>query len=101
MIGAPDSARGVVHGDQAATAHEFQQPLVVDGVVGLIGVNEREVEAARFTRREQRVERLESGPDSQVDAICDSRLAPKGLADGSPLGVPARLTACGGKRRFG
>ncbi len=76
----------MVHGD-ADHGRVGADQRTRSSVARLVGIDEREVEAACLARREQRVERLDAGPESEIDAIRHASFAPEGLADRGPLGA--------------
>src|SRR5687767_3086719 len=79
---APDD---VVDQQQPAAAHQFQAALVVGVVVGLVGIDEGEIELAAKTLGQQPVECLECRGYGELDAALQSGLLPVALADAGPL----------------
>ena len=76
-VGDRAAPQHVVEGDQPARSHQLQRALVVVVVVGLVGVDEGEVERA-LAGRDHRVERIDAGAQAQVDLVVDAGLAPIG-----------------------
>src|SRR3546814_11502547 len=69
----------VIDGDQAAAAQQLQRRFVVGVVVGLVGVDEDEVEAAGRALRQQDVQGVPRRRAPQVDL-----LRPAGFPPGAP-----------------
>ena len=76
---APDR---VVHHDQPAGPEPDQDLLEVPVVVGLVGVDEAHVEVLAFGEGTQR---LQGGPEAEVDLALHTRFDPVAAADRRPL----------------
>ena len=68
-VGDPPRLQRVVGQDQAAGAHARQKLLVVVHVVGLVGVDEGDIDRLR---RGQGAQRLECRSEAQLDAVSDA-----------------------------
>ncbi len=72
----PAAPQHVVEKHQPTLAHQRQRGLQVFGVVGLVGVDEGQVELPGQTFVEQRTQGFQGGPEAQLDALLDSGFAP-------------------------
>ena len=98
-IGDGAAPQHVVDRDQSACAQELEARLVVGVVAGLVGIDEREIEAAGTVLALELGERLLRRPQMELDAIGDARLGPVAARDRRPLvaHVAADETAAGRK----
>jgi hypothetical protein len=71
----------IVEYDQPTGADQGQAPLLGGVVALLVGIQEREIEAARFPRGQERVEGLHGRGETELDARLDPCLAPVPAGD--------------------
>ncbi len=81
----PAALQHVVENDQAADADQPEAGLVVGIVLGLVGVDEGEVEAPRLAFGLERGERLERRREAERDLLRDAGLLPVRPGDRRPL----------------
>jgi hypothetical protein len=82
-------------------AHQVQTAFVVAQIVGLVGVDEGQIDIPPFAVADQRIQCVEGRRDAQVDALPDAGLAPVRFRHRGPLGadVTAHDAARGRQRR--
>ena len=82
VIDDPARLQHVVDQHQATPAQPREDLVVVRRIRGLVGVDEREVE---LLLARQRAQRLDRGPDLELDALGDLGTLPRVAGDGRPL----------------
>src|SRR5690348_8153866 len=80
-IGDGAAPEHIVDYDEAALAEQREGALVIAVVIGLVGVDEGELEASRRALGKETLERLERWPKAQIDLAGDAGLRPIPLGD--------------------
>src|SRR5438105_15797555 len=100
-VGYATGPQHVIERDQAAGTQKRQARFVIGVVVGLVGVDECEIERSGATFSNQRSQRLGCRRELELDAISHTGLLPVSASDVRPLfaDVATDELAAGGQRR--